>query len=95
MLNATTKKLILGNVELLKYCNSACIDVLKLGQCNIERMGHHYVFGLKKENIPISTAGLPLDIDIASQPDVVLIMTVTEEDIIFETTEKTIRILNK
>lgn len=94
-LSESNKKLVLGNIEILKFCHDSCIDVNKLSKCNIERMGDFYVFGLDKENIPESKQPwLPLDIDIESQPDIVL--TVDLEDIDnmkFETTDKTKRVL--
>lgn len=95
----STKLLILGNKELLKHCRKYNIDMSKLKQCSIEQMGNnfdtYFLFGLPKENIPKSQCELPLDIDIASQPDVVLEVTVTNlGTIIIENTNKTVRILH-
>lgn len=57
-------------------------------------MGKMYVFGYPKENIQKSK-GL-LDNDIESQPDVVLIMTVDENDqtLNFEGTDNTRLVMN-
>lgn len=92
----SAKHLILGNVHLISYCNSVGIDINKLKQCNIEKMGDKYVFVLSKFNAPKSKSLIPLDVDIATQPDIVLIMDVDadNEKVSFETTSKTIRVLN-
>ena len=93
-LNNASKTLVCGNVELLKKCNEAGISIDKLKKCNIEKMGKNYVFVLAKDNKPKSKCSLPLDIDIETQPDIVLIMEVTDENgIKFETTDKTRRVL--
>lgn len=85
----------MGNVTLLKHCEKIGVDISKFKKCNIERMGNMYIFVLSKENVPKSTAAVPLDIDIASQPDIVLIMEPDENGkLTFRETDKTIRILN-
>lgn len=95
-LNNNTKTIIFGNVHLINYCKNAGIDTNKLKKCEIEKMGNIYVFVLSKENTPKSTCMIPLDVDIATQPDIVLTMEVTEnEKYKFETTAKTVRLLNK
>lgn len=94
-LNKPSKEIVMGNVILLNHCNKIGVDLKRLKKCNIERMGNMFVFVLSKENVPKSMAAVPLDIDIASQPDIVLIMKIEEDGkITFEETEKTIRILN-
>ena len=95
MLSKELTILINRNVELLKYCNEQNIDLEKLSQCYIEKMGNEFLFCLSKENVPVSTQILPLDIDIATQPDVVLIIRVEGKSLFFETTEKTNRILHE
>jgi hypothetical protein len=93
-LNDASKTLVCGNIELLKKCSEAGISIDKLKKCNIEKMGKQYVFVLSKDNKPKSKCSLPLDIDIDTQPDIVLIMEVTDENKIqFETTDKTRRVL--
>ena len=56
-------------------------------------MSNHYVFILSKNNVPKSKCAIPLDIDISSRPDIVLIITVENGKLTFETTEYTPRIL--
>lgn len=88
------KKMFMRNVDFIKYINSNPIDVEKLKKCNIEKMGGDYYIVLSKENIPKSTCALPLDVDIASQPDIVLIASVNEQGALnIKETEKTKRIL--
>lgn len=94
-LSNTSKTLIYGNIELIKKCSEAGISIDRLKSCNIEKMDHHYIFVLSKENKPESKCSLPLDIDIDTQPDIVLIMEVTDDGAIhLETTDQTKRILN-
>ena len=94
-LGRANKRIVLGNVELIKYCKSAGISVEKLKQCEIEQMGNLFVFVLEKENKPKSKCLIPLDVDLDTQPDVVLTMEVDENNSLeFETFEKTRRILN-
>lgn len=95
-----TKRLVLGNVELLKFCENNNIDLEKLKECSIERMRQpketcsYYLFGIKKEYIPESKCELLLDIDIPSQPAIVLILTVPDKgEISFETTDDLFRVL--
>lgn len=90
------KKVVLGNIELIKYCNEVGIDLEKLAQCRIERIGkgEALIFALSKENVPKSTQLIPLDFDLDSQPDIVLIMHVTENDIFFDVFDETRRVLN-
>ena len=93
-LNNQSKALVCGNIELLKKCNEVGISIDKLKKCNIEKMGNNYVFVLSKDNKPKSKSSLPLDIDLDTQPDIVLIMEVTDDNTIrFETTQYTKRIL--
>lgn len=93
-LSKESRAIIYGNIELLKKCNEAGIDLDKLKKCNIEKMGKQYVFVLSKENKPKSKSSLPLDIDIDTQPDIVLIMKINDkQQITFETTDSTRRIL--
>jgi hypothetical protein len=90
-LNEKSKAKLLNNKSLIKYCKTNQLDITKLSQCRIEHMQDKYVFGLRKENQP-EPEGL-LGNDIATQPDIVLIM---EPDRVkgwsFETTDKTGRI---
>ena len=93
-LNESDKLIMFDNTQLLKFCREAGISMDKLRHCNIERMGKTYVFVLSKENKPISKQLLPLDIDIATQPDVVLTLEIKDGKYQFETFEKTVRVLN-
>lgn len=94
-LSDNSKYMVCGNIELLKYCNTSGISVEKLKKCNIEKMGNNYVFVLTKENKPKSNSIIPLDIDLETQPDIVLTMKIQgDNDIIFETTDNTIKVLN-
>lgn len=88
------KKMFMRNVDFIKYIHSHPIDVEKLKKCNIEKMGGDYYIVLSKENIPKSTYALPLDVDIESQPDIVLIVSVNEDGTLdIQETGKTKRIL--
>lgn len=94
-LSDNSKYMVCGNIELLKYCSTTGISIEKLKKCNIEKMGNNYVFVLAKENKPKSNSIIPLDIDMETQPDIVLTMKIHgDNDIIFETTDNTIKILN-
>lgn len=92
-LNKAVKRLVMGNAELRRYCRRIGIDMRKLEKCNIEEIKNYYIFGLSKENVPESTAGVPLDIDIDSQPDAVLVIIIENDVLIFETTDKTYRVM--
>ena len=84
MVSTPTKNIILGNVQLIKYCEDQHIDLKKLSNCNIEKMGNTYFFVLPKKNVrPV------LENDIESQPDVVLTMDVSKTDFHFASTEWT------
>lgn len=52
------------------------------------------VFVLQKENVPKSKNIIPLDIDLDTQPDIVLIMKVDKGIYTFDTTGNTTKILN-
>lgn len=95
MLSKELTKLIMGNLELLNYCNEHYVDLEKLAQCHIEKMGNEFMFCLPKENVPVSSQILPLDIDIATQPDVVMILRVERKSLAFELTAESHRILHK
>ena len=87
------KAVVLGNIHLIKFCETSNIDINKLQQCSIERIDNELIFTLDKIDKPKSTQILPLDIDIATQPDPVLVMTVNAELVKFNTTNKTCRVL--
>lgn len=91
----TLKTIVLGNTHLIEYCNSTGIDISKLKSCNIERMDNLLVFALEKENKPKSTQIIPLDVDLATQPDPVLQIEVNGDKLNFHTTDKTSRILKR
>ncbi len=94
-LSESSRKLAFGNIDLLKYCNSVCIDTNKLEECNIEKMGDLYIFVMSKNTNGIDTKTCLLEHDIATQPDIVLTMKYNKEKktFEFETTEYTKRIL--
>lgn len=92
-LNKDAKSILFGNIYLLDYCNKSCIDMAKLKKCNIEVMGKNYIFVLSKEDAPISKQLLPLDMDLLTQPDVVLIAEVDGDKLMIQTTEKTMRVI--
>lgn len=93
-LSEDMKRLVLGNIDLIKYCNQVGIDMEKLSKCRIEKMGTNYVFALSKENVPVSKQLIPLDYDLDSQPDIVLILNFDNNVINFETFNETKRVLN-
>ena len=94
-LSNVIKTVVLGNVHLIKFCEASKIDMNKLQQCDIERIDNELVFTLDKVDKPKSTQVLPLDIDIATQPDPVLVMIVNEKEVKFSTTNKTHRVFKE
>ena len=84
MLGAATRNILFGNVQLLEYCKNHSIDMSKLHQCNVERMGSKYFFVMRKKCDDVT-----LENDIDSQPDVVLTMDASSERFQFENTEWT------
>lgn len=90
----TTKKLVLGNIELIRFCMNNNLDINKLSNCSIEKMKHDYYLCLPKEGVQgLNKAGVLLEKDTETQPDVVLIISLDDVDNIkFETTEFTKRI---
>ena len=84
MLSIATKKVVLGNIQLLDYCKSRKIDISKLNDCNIEKMNNKYFFVMPRKGITPT-----LDNDIDSQPSVVLTMDVSSDEFSFESTEWT------
>ena len=92
-LNKNDKYILMGNIELLNKCKEMAVDINKLKKCNVEQMGNHYVFVLSKDNVPKQGRIPSLANDIATQPDIVLIMKVDNGKLTFETTEYTPRIL--
>ena len=92
-LNKNDKYILMWNIELLNKCKEMAVDIDKLKKCNVEQMGNHYVFVLSKDNVPKQGRIPSLANDIATQPDIVLIMTVEDNKSTFETTEYTPRIL--
>lgn len=93
-LKPASKAIVMKNIDLLKYCNKIGIDQEKFRKCNIERMGTNFVFVLSKEGAE-KYKGTFLEHDIDTQPDIVLIMKVSEDGgkIEFEETSQTTRIL--
>lgn len=69
MLGATKKSDILSNAQLNSFCTAHGIDISELSKCDIEKMGTKYFF-VKRKSIENPT----LEEDIASQPDIVLVM---------------------
>lgn len=87
MVSATTKRIIMGNVQLLDYCKEKRISISKLTKCNIEKIGERYFFVMHK------TGSLPtMEHDIDSQPDVVLTMDASSDNFLFSNTEWTARV---
>lgn len=93
-LNNNSKLLVLGNIELIKYCSNSGISLDKLKKCNIEKMDNNYVFVLSKNTSIKSESLIQLDVDLDTQPDIVLIMEVNNGIFRFKTTDKTIRVLS-
>lgn len=94
-LTENTKALVLGNVELIKYVQDNALDMEILKKCHIEKMGNDYVFGLPKANPPKSKCILPLDVDLDTQPDIVLILNTESGKVVVEPTSKTKMLLKK
>lgn len=93
-LNESSKQILFGNIELIKYCRGAGVSIEKIKRCNIERMGDLYVFVLSKDNVK-DLADKYLEYDIDTQPDIVLTMEYKDgKGFEFETTEFTKRVLN-
>lgn len=94
-LSKESKTVLLGNIEVLKFCRDNKIDISRLKECSIEVMGRVlYIFTLPKDNMPVSNQLIPLDYDIGTQPDAVLIMEIKNDKIVIKTTENTRRLLN-
>lgn len=92
-LNENHKRVICGNVEIVKFCSETGISVKRLTECNIEKMGDLYVFVLNKDEEYESQNILPLDIDMETQPDVVLTVDSSSNPLKIETTDTTQRLL--
>ncbi|MGY3663001.1 MAG: hypothetical protein ACXAHE_03870 [Roseburia sp. 1XD42-69] len=94
-LGNSSKTILFGNIDLINYCKNIGVNFNILKKCNVEKMGNTYVFVLSKDNIEQSNLIIPLDIDMDSQPDIVLTMEVEPEGSIkLNTTDKTVRLLN-
>lgn len=93
-LKPASKAIVMRNIDLLNHCNKIGIDQTKFRECNIERMGTNFVFVLSKEGAD-KYKGTFLEHDIDTQPDIVLIMKVSEDGdkVEFEETSKTTRVL--
>ena len=92
-LSDSSKEILFGKKDLIKYCNNVGIVMSKLELCNIEKMGETYVFVLSKDNGYCKTTLLEHDMD--TQPDIVLTMEYQgPKQFKFETTNYTKRILN-
>lgn len=95
-LNSKNKAIVMGNVELLRYCQKKAINLDKIKTCEIEKMGDKFVFCLNKEDLPVPLSEVLLEYDIVSQPYIVLIMWADEQGkIFFKETSDTFRVLNK
>ena len=93
-LNESSKQILFGNIELIKYCRVAGVSIEKIKRCNIERMGDLYVFVLSKDNVK-DLADKFLEYDIDTQPDIVLTMEYKDgKGFEFGTTEFTKRVLD-
>lgn len=84
MINGVGKRIIFGNVQLLEYCKRRRIDIAMLQECEIERMNHRYFFVRHKKGIRPT-----MESDIATQPDVVLVMDAGKDKFQFEETRWT------
>ncbi len=88
MVSKQEKNIILGNVQLLNYCDNNNIDMQKLSDCDIERIGTRFIFVLRKNNNNLEPT---LANDIDTQPDIVLTMEVENKNFVFSETEFTNR----
>lgn len=95
-LTKNSKAVLLGNIELLKFINEHALDMDKIKQCNIESLGDNcYAFCMSKKNAPKSKCPwFPMDVDLATQPDIVLLMNVDDRVISIESTDKTRELLS-
>lgn len=94
-LSENSKAIILSNNYLLNFVNEHALDMSKIEKCNIESLGDNcYVFCMVKNNYPKSKQILPLDNDIATQPDIALIFNVDNGNISIESTNKTRELLS-
>jgi hypothetical protein len=88
-LNKYSKSIVMGNIQLLEYCSENRLNINTLKHCEVEKMENEYYFVYPKSYVSLEEAG-----DIGSQPDVVLIMDISETDEYkFTETECTERIL--
>ena len=91
-LSEQSKLLLFRNIDLMQYMNNNGLDMNKLKKCNVERFGNNcYVFGLSKNKH--REDGL-LDVGIASNPDIVLVLNIGDNDITVESTDKTRELLS-
>lgn len=95
-LTENSKAVLLGNIELLKFINEHALDMDKIKQCNIETLGNNcYAFCMSKKDAPKSKyPWFPMDVDLATQPDIVLVMNVDDGKITIESTDKTRELLS-
>lgn len=93
-LNEKERAIAMTNAVLLNYCQNNSVNMDKLHRCQIESLGGDYYFVLDKDNAPKSKQLIPLDVDIATQPDVVLKLVYNGHRVEVETTEMTKRLLN-
>ena len=95
-LTENSKAILLGNIELLKFINEHALDMDKIKQCNIDTLGDNcYAFCMYKKDAPKSKYPLfPMDIDLATQSDIVLVMNVDDGKITIESTDKTRELLS-
>lgn len=92
-LSESSKAVLIGNKDLITYCESVGISMEKLEICNVEKMGDTHVFVLSKNHG--YGAETLLEHDIETQPDIILIMEYTgDKKFKFETTSNTKRVLS-
>ena len=86
-------RMIMDNINLLRFCQVAEIDLSIFYQCDIEKMDNQFMFVLQKENAPQMPEGV-YGCDLRAQPDIVLIVEPDENgNLIIGTTRHTVRIL--
>ena len=89
MVKSVERAVLLNCIEVIKYCKSVGLDLNKLKSCRVEKMFDEYVFGLLKKGYDDDDSDWYLHEDLSTQPDIVLIVSCRDDEIIIKDTDKT------
>lgn len=88
MVKGLEKKVLLNCIEVIRYCKDVGLDLNKLKSCRVEKMFDEYVFGLLKKGYD-DDSDWYLHEDLNTQPDIVLIVSCKDDEIVIKGTDKT------